>query len=37
MDNAGNGRVGIVLYSSVVQRYRVMWCDCSVVLYSVVQ
>ena len=35
MDNAGYGRVGIVLYSSVVQPYRVMWC--SVVQYSVVQ
>ena len=35
MDNVGHGRVGIVLYSSVVQRNRVMWC--SVVQFSVVQ
>ena len=34
MDNIGYGRIDIVLYSSVVQRYRVMWC--SVVQYSVV-
>ena len=34
MDNVGYGRIDIVLYSSVVQRYREMWC--SVVQYSVV-